>query len=56
MVLRAMSETDREAVRKLVARATRDHRVDGGLELPGVASERVGGVTLAVASPGVHAN
>ena len=37
MVLQAMPETDREAVRKLVERATRDYRVDGGLELPGVA-------------------
>ena len=37
MVLRAMPETDREAVRQLVERATADYRVDGGLELPGVA-------------------
>ena len=37
MVLQAMPETDREAVRKLVERATGDYRVDGGLELPGVA-------------------
>jgi ubiquinone/menaquinone biosynthesis C-methylase UbiE len=37
MVLQAMSATDREAVRKLVERATGDYRVDGGLELPGVA-------------------
>jgi hypothetical protein len=37
MVLQAMSETDRETVRKLVKRATGDYRVDGGLELPGVA-------------------
>jgi ubiquinone/menaquinone biosynthesis C-methylase UbiE len=36
MVLRAMPVTDREAVRKLVERATGDYRVDGGLELPGV--------------------
>ncbi len=37
MILQAMPETDREAVRKLVERATGDYRVDGGLELPGVA-------------------
>ena len=37
MVLQAMPETDREAVRKRVERATGDYRVDGGLELPGVA-------------------
>jgi hypothetical protein len=37
MVLQAMTETDREAVRKLVDRATACYRVDGGLELPGVA-------------------
>ncbi len=37
MVLLAMPEPDREAVRKLVERATGDYRVDGGLELPGVA-------------------
>ncbi len=37
MVLQAMPETDREAVRKVVERATGDYRVDGGLELPGVA-------------------
>ena len=37
MVLQAMPETDREAVRKLVERATGDYRVDRGLELPGVA-------------------
>jgi len=37
MVLRAMPGTDREAVRELVERTTRDYRVDGGLELPGVA-------------------
>jgi len=37
MILQAMTETDREAVRKLVERATGDYRVDGGLELPGVA-------------------
>ena len=37
MVLQAMPETDREAVRKLVERAAGDYRVDGGLELPGVA-------------------
>jgi ubiquinone/menaquinone biosynthesis C-methylase UbiE len=36
VVLQAMSVTDREAVRKLVERATGDYRVDGGLELPGV--------------------
>jgi hypothetical protein len=37
MVLQAMPETDRKAVRKLVERAIGDYRVDGGLELPGVA-------------------
>jgi SAM-dependent methyltransferase len=37
MVLQAMPEADREAVRTLVERATGDYRVDGGLELPGVA-------------------
>jgi hypothetical protein len=37
MVLQAMAETDREAVRKLVERATGDYRVGGSLELPGVA-------------------
>jgi len=37
MVLQAMPETDREAVRKLVERATGDYLVDDGLELPGVA-------------------
>jgi ubiquinone/menaquinone biosynthesis C-methylase UbiE len=37
MVLQAMPETDREAVRELVERAAADYRVDGGLELPGVA-------------------
>ena len=37
MVLQAMPETDREAVRKLVERATGDYHVDGGVELPGVA-------------------
>jgi ubiquinone/menaquinone biosynthesis C-methylase UbiE len=37
MVLQAMPEPDREAVRKLVERAAGDYRVDGGLELPGVA-------------------
>jgi ubiquinone/menaquinone biosynthesis C-methylase UbiE len=37
MVLQAMPETDREAVRKLVERATGDYRVDRGLDLPGVA-------------------
>jgi ubiquinone/menaquinone biosynthesis C-methylase UbiE len=37
MVLQAMPETDREAVRKLVERAAADYRVDCGLELPGVA-------------------
>ncbi|HEY6398415.1 MAG TPA: methyltransferase domain-containing protein [Solirubrobacteraceae bacterium] len=37
MVVQAMPVTDREAVRKLVERATGDYRVDGGLELPGVA-------------------
>ncbi|MBV9680631.1 MAG: methyltransferase domain-containing protein [Solirubrobacterales bacterium] len=37
MVLQAMTETDREAVRNVVARATGDYRFDGGLELPGVA-------------------
>jgi ubiquinone/menaquinone biosynthesis C-methylase UbiE len=37
MVLQAMPETDREAVRKLVERTTADYRVEGGLELPGVA-------------------
>jgi hypothetical protein len=37
MVLQAMPEADREAVRSLVERAVGDFRVDGGLELPGVA-------------------
>ena len=37
MVLQAMPVTDRAAVRKLVSLATGDYRVDGGLELPGVA-------------------
>ena len=37
MVLQTMPATDREAVRELVERATRNYRVDGGLELPGVA-------------------
>ena len=37
MVLQAMTETDREAVRQVVERATGDYRVDGGLELLGVA-------------------
>jgi hypothetical protein len=37
MVLQAMPETDREAVRKLVETVTGDYLVDGGLELPGVA-------------------
>ncbi len=37
MVLQTMPETDHEAVRKLVERATGDYRVEGGLELPGVA-------------------
>src|SRR5262249_28738304 len=37
MVLQAMPETDREAVRKLVERFTETYLVDGGLELPGVA-------------------
>jgi ubiquinone/menaquinone biosynthesis C-methylase UbiE len=37
MVLQAMPETDREVVRKLVERAARKYRVNGGLELPGLA-------------------
>jgi ubiquinone/menaquinone biosynthesis C-methylase UbiE len=37
MVLQAMPEIDGEAVRKLVEHATGAYRVDGGLELPGVA-------------------
>ena len=37
MVLQAMPEADREAVRSLVERATGDFRANGGLELPGVA-------------------
>ena len=37
MVLQAMPVADREAVRRLVERATGHYRVDGGLELPGVA-------------------
>jgi len=32
-----MTETDREAVSKLVERALGDYRVDGALDLPGVA-------------------
>jgi ubiquinone/menaquinone biosynthesis C-methylase UbiE len=37
MVLQAMPESDREAVRETVERAAGEYRVDGGLELPGVA-------------------
>ena len=37
MVLQTMTETDREAVSKLVERALGDYRVDGALDLPGVA-------------------
>jgi hypothetical protein len=37
MVLQAMPEADREAVRSLVERAAGDFRANGGLELPGVA-------------------
>jgi SAM-dependent methyltransferase len=37
LVLQAMPEADREAVRSLVERAARDFLVNGGLELPGVA-------------------
>ena len=37
VVLHAMSEADREAVRLLVEQAAGDFRVDGGLALPGVA-------------------
>jgi SAM-dependent methyltransferase len=37
MVLQAMPEKDREAVRTRVERATGDFRAGGGLELPGVA-------------------
>jgi ubiquinone/menaquinone biosynthesis C-methylase UbiE len=37
MVLRALPDTDREAVRNEVERATREYRVDGGVELPGMA-------------------
>jgi SAM-dependent methyltransferase len=37
MVLRAMPEADREAVRELVERAVGGFRADGGVELPGVA-------------------
>jgi ubiquinone/menaquinone biosynthesis C-methylase UbiE len=36
VVLQAMPETDRDAVRRLVERAAGDYRVDGGLELPGM--------------------
>jgi hypothetical protein len=36
MVLQAMPEADREAVRSRVERAAGDFRADGGLELPGV--------------------
>ena len=43
MVLQAMPVTDREAVRKLVSLATGDYRVDGGLELPGVALNATAG-------------
>jgi hypothetical protein len=37
MVLQAMPEADREAVRSLVERSAGDFRVSGALELPGVA-------------------
>jgi ubiquinone/menaquinone biosynthesis C-methylase UbiE len=37
MLLQAMPEADREAVRSLVEHAVKDFRDDGGLELPGVA-------------------
>ncbi len=37
MVLRAMPEADREAVRSLVERSAGDFRANGALELPGVA-------------------
>jgi ubiquinone/menaquinone biosynthesis C-methylase UbiE len=37
LVLQTMPDRDLRAVRKLVERATGDYRVDGGLELPGVA-------------------
>jgi ubiquinone/menaquinone biosynthesis C-methylase UbiE len=37
MVLQAMTETDREAVRMKVERAAANYRVAGGLELPGMA-------------------
>lgn len=37
MVLQGMPVSDRNVVRKLVERATEDYRVDGGVELPGVA-------------------
>jgi ubiquinone/menaquinone biosynthesis C-methylase UbiE len=37
VVVQAMPDPDRDAVRKLVERATEDYRGGGGLELPGVA-------------------
>lgn len=36
MVLQALPDRDRAAVRQLVERVTRDYRADGALELPGV--------------------
>jgi hypothetical protein len=37
VMLQAMPEADREAVRSLVEQAAEDFRVDGGLALPGAA-------------------
>jgi ubiquinone/menaquinone biosynthesis C-methylase UbiE len=43
MVLQAMPETDREAVRTMVEQAAGNFRTDGGLELPGVALNAAAG-------------
>jgi ubiquinone/menaquinone biosynthesis C-methylase UbiE len=43
IVLQAMPETDREAVRTMVDQAAGNFRTDGGLELPGVALNAAAG-------------